>query len=80
MRIMRIEVPERAVVGQSYQLKCIFELEGSDLNSVKWYRNESEFYRFEPKRSPKFKYFPLPGITINVSGCCVYVYTTQFIS
>ncbi|RWS19737.1 beat protein-like protein, partial [Leptotrombidium deliense] len=59
-----VQVPERAIFRQS-QLKCIFELEGDELNSVKWYKNESEFLRYEPKRSPKFKYFPEPGITIN---------------
>ncbi|RWS21626.1 beat protein-like protein [Leptotrombidium deliense] len=51
----KIEVPEKAIVGQSYQFKYVFDLEGHELHSVRWYKNESEFLRFEPNRTPKFK-------------------------
>ena len=45
LKIIKMEVPTHRLVGESVKLICKFEMEGDTLYSVKWYRNEQEFYR-----------------------------------
>ena len=45
LKIIKMEVPTHKLVGESVKLICRFEMEGDTLYSVKWYRNEQEFYR-----------------------------------
>ena len=45
MKIIKMDVPTHKLVGESVKLVCRFEMEGDTLYSVKWYRNEQEFYR-----------------------------------
>ena len=42
-------------------------MEGDALYSVKWYRNEQEFYRFVPNDRPKLQIFPQKGIKVEVN-------------
>ena len=42
-------------------------MEDDNLYSVKWYRNEAEFYRFVPNDRPKLQIFPQDGIRVEVS-------------
>lgn len=69
LKIIEFKVPPKVVPGSSVQLICKYDLEGDYLYQVKWYRNETEFYRFEPKLRDSLKYsiFPVKGITVNVS-------------
>jgi hypothetical protein len=46
-------MPQRSVrhyteVGSSLSLSCNYQLEGSTLYSIKWYRDDMEFFRFTP--------------------------------
>ena len=41
-------------------------MESDTLYSVKWYRNEQEFYRFVPNDKPKLQIFPQYGIRVEV--------------
>ena len=41
-------------------------MEEDSLYSVKWYRNEQEFYRFVPNDRPKLQIFPQDGIRVEV--------------
>jgi hypothetical protein len=54
--------------GQSAQLFCHYEMEGSPLYSVKWYRGTLEFYRYSPSENPPAKIFPYTGIKVDVSN------------
>ena len=45
LKIIKMDVPTHKLVGESVKLVCRFEMEGDTLYSVKWYRNEQEFYR-----------------------------------
>ena len=47
LKILKMEVPTHKLVGENVKLICRFEMEGDTLYSVKWYRNEQEFYRLE---------------------------------
>ena len=38
-----------AETGQDISLTCDYELEDDILYSIKWYRDDKEFYRFRPR-------------------------------
>ena len=46
-----------------------FHMEGDRLYSVKWYRNEQEFFRYVPNDRPEHQIFPQHGIRVEVSWC-----------
>ena len=43
--LKHVGVPSYAVQGKKAVLECPFDLEGSSLYSVKWYKNGREFFR-----------------------------------
>jgi len=65
LRILELDVPTHKLVGESVKLTCRFDMEGAALYSVKWYRNEQEFYRFVPNDKPKLQIFPQKGIKVE---------------
>ena len=70
IRLERFRVPGSVKNGSSLFLHCDFDLEGDSLYSVKWYKNNLEFYRYLIKQNqilPEHKVFPQLGIYINVS-------------
>ncbi|KAG8228801.1 hypothetical protein J437_LFUL008722 [Ladona fulva] len=67
LRDVRIEVPEAVRRGDRARLVCEYDLEGSPLYSLKWYRGDEEFYRYVPKEAPPSKVFPQPGVNVDVS-------------
>nr|CAH7737595.1 unnamed protein product [Callosobruchus chinensis] len=54
-------------MGHTVTLYCEYDLEGTPLYSVKWYRDGDEFYRYVPKEEPPTRVFPLPGLRVDVS-------------
>jgi hypothetical protein len=60
-------VPPQLILGQSASLKCSFDLEGSKLYSVKWYKNGQEFYRYMPAMERQYDVFDVAGVNIDVS-------------
>lgn len=54
--------------GNNVTLICQYDLEGSALYAVKWYRGQYEFYRFTPSEIPTEKIFLFPGINVDVSS------------
>ena len=42
-------------------------MEGDSLYSVKWYRNEQEFFRYVPNDRPEHQIFPQHGIRVEVT-------------
>uniref|UniRef100_A0AAR5P519 Ig-like domain-containing protein n=3 Tax=Dendroctonus ponderosae TaxID=77166 RepID=A0AAR5P519_DENPD len=67
LRAMHLNVPRAVRVGHSVTLGCQYDLEGAALYSVKWYRDQVEFYRFVPKEEPPIRVFPIDGIRVDVS-------------
>uniref|UniRef100_A0A6P7GPG5 Uncharacterized protein LOC114339240 n=1 Tax=Diabrotica virgifera virgifera TaxID=50390 RepID=A0A6P7GPG5_DIAVI len=63
---MHIIVPEAVKRGSNVTLVCDYDLESSALYSVKWYKNEEEFYRFVPKEAPPSQVFEVSHISVNV--------------
>lgn len=66
IRILSLEVPQTVVVGTEAQLRCAYDLEGDLLYSVKWYRDDVEFFRFVPSDRPPGQFFPVDGIKVDL--------------
>lgn len=71
---LTLAVPATVETGQNVTLVCDHDPEGDELYAVKWYRQRTlgetrgrEFVRYTPKEIPAVKYFPLHGITVDVS-------------
>ncbi|CAL1262563.1 unnamed protein product [Larinioides sclopetarius] len=67
LKISSFEVPSLLVPGDSAYLTCLFDLGGEKLYSVKWFKNEQEFYRFFPSLNPQYMAFRAPGIHIDLT-------------
>ncbi|VVC27097.1 Immunoglobulin-like domain,Immunoglobulin-like fold [Cinara cedri] len=44
-------------------------MEHDKLYSVKWYKDDNEFYRFVPENQPANQFFHQPGIVLDFSHC-----------
>jgi len=56
-------------LGKDFTLGCDYELdEGEQLHSLKWYRNEQEFYTFQPSQQPKVRLYELAGLNVDNVG------------
>lgn len=60
-------VPRYAELRQSVELGCNFDVGYGKLYSVKWYKDDHEFYRFVPDDQPNYQVFSQTGITLDVS-------------
>ncbi|GBM18745.1 hypothetical protein AVEN_44304-1 [Araneus ventricosus] len=65
--MVMLDVPSAVNHGESVELSCIYELENDRLYSIKWYRNDVEFYRYVPNDWPPGQFLPLPGVRVDVS-------------
>lgn len=41
-----------------------------DIYSIKWYKDDEEFYRYLPKAEPRVSTYETNGIQLDVSYCC----------
>ncbi|CAM1298178.1 Uncharacterised protein g2051 [Pycnogonum litorale] len=63
IRLLHLDVPELVEVGSKTELTCEFDLEGYPLYSVKWYKDDVEFYRYIPNSSiQKIKIYNTTGV------------------
>lgn len=67
LELTELSVPSHANLGHSITLYCWFNLGDASLYSVKWYKDEFEFFRFMPNNKPEMQVFPLAGIMLDVS-------------
>lgn len=67
LKIIDVIVPRYADLKQSVILGCNFDVGQGKLYSVKWYKDDQEFYRFVPEDRPTIQVFHLPGIILDVS-------------
>ena len=78
LRLKDIDVPPHRVVGEKARLVCKFDMEGDILYSVKWYKDDLEFYRFVPNDRPKLQVFPQKGIHVDVSKIFIQNYFNEY--
>ncbi|KAK9736458.1 CD80-like C2-set immunoglobulin domain [Popillia japonica] len=68
LKSLFIKVPEIVKSGDTVTLSCEYDLEQAALYTIKWYRNNVEFFRFVPKESPPFRAFPLSHVNVDISA------------
>uniref|UniRef100_A0A6P7G4L7 Uncharacterized protein LOC114334111 n=1 Tax=Diabrotica virgifera virgifera TaxID=50390 RepID=A0A6P7G4L7_DIAVI len=73
LRNMQIRVPEAVKRGDSVTLVCDYDLESAALYTIKWYRDDEEFYRFVPKESPPSQAFTVSHVNVDVSSFLEFV-------
>ncbi|XP_026318542.1 uncharacterized protein LOC113229229 [Hyposmocoma kahamanoa] len=66
LRIVGTSVPSLKQRGESATLTCDYDLEGGRLYSVKWYRDNEEFYRYMPKLIPPQHAHRLDGVKVDL--------------
>ncbi|XP_054724609.1 uncharacterized protein LOC129234603 [Uloborus diversus] len=67
LRMEMLDIPAAANQGESIELSCIYDLENDRLYSIKWYKNDVEFYRYVPNDWPPGQFLPLPGVRVDLS-------------
>ncbi|KAG0424344.1 hypothetical protein HPB47_028423, partial [Ixodes persulcatus] len=67
IRFERVDVPGAVISGEPVLLLCEYNLEGAELYSVKWYKNNVEFYRYLPSDAPPGQKYDLVGLYVNLS-------------
>ncbi|KAM3966956.1 uncharacterized protein ACR2FA_011839 [Aphomia sociella] len=66
LRIIGISVPTLKQRGEPATLTCDYDLEGGRLYSVKWYRDNEEFYRYMPRLRPPQHAHRLDGVKVDL--------------
>jgi len=66
LTLTAIEVPKYAKVGERLRLVCNFSLGTDQLYSVKWYKDNMEFYRFTPRDQPRAQQFWVSGMVVDL--------------
>lgn len=67
LRLVELKVPPYIIRGQPIRLECHFDLEGEALYSVKWFKDNQEFFRFLPEDDPPAQVFSRRGVYVDVS-------------
>ncbi|CAD6997360.1 unnamed protein product [Ceratitis capitata] len=65
LRDVSVKIPHAARRGEKVILKCLYDLEGDSLYSVKWYKGRREFYSFTPKETPAIKVYQITGVRVE---------------
>jgi hypothetical protein len=81
LKLLKLEVPQWADLRSSVTLNCQYDTGGDSLYSVKWYKDEHEFFRYTPGLNPKTLVFNLDGVNVDVSGvpkCVAFIYISTF--
>ncbi|XP_037073550.1 uncharacterized protein LOC119094591 [Pollicipes pollicipes] len=68
LQLYKVRIPTHVKHGEDVNLACLYDLEGKDLYSIKWYKDGKEFYRYEPTTGQPKKSFPQPGIKVNLAA------------
>ncbi|KAK3869356.1 hypothetical protein Pcinc_025340 [Petrolisthes cinctipes] len=66
VRVSRVSLPQPALVGEPASLRCHFSTPNGTFFSVRWYKDERQFYSFVPDRTPVKQAHYLPGLFVEV--------------
>ncbi|GFY75617.1 ig-like domain-containing protein [Trichonephila inaurata madagascariensis] len=67
LRLQLLQVPDSVEVGEVARLVCVFDEEQDDLYSVKWYKDDVEFFRFLPNDRPANQFFEIGDVDVDMS-------------
>lgn len=79
LRIIRVSVPRKSLVGDTVWLNCSHDLTDTQLYSIKWYKDSEEIYRFLPSNKPTHAAYETDGLTIDVSVSSYFLPLLSFI-
>lgn len=65
--LTKLVIPQWADLRSSVTLYCQFDTGGDSLYSVKWYKDDHEFFRYTPGLNPQTLVFNLEGVNVDVS-------------
>ena len=64
LKDVRVVIPQAVERHKDAVLRCVYNMEGEKLYSIKWYKGQNEFYRYTPGENPPEKVFLLKGINV----------------
>lgn len=69
-----MKVPQPGVAGRPATLECLWAAGDRGFYSVRWYKNDEQFYSFVPKNKPRVKVdHHIRGVSVKVrdgvTGC-----------
>ncbi|KAF8784488.1 Cell adhesion molecule 2 like protein [Argiope bruennichi] len=80
LKFVQLDIPGALHSGESTWLKCQYELGEDELYSVKWYKNNVEFFRYLPSDMPAGQNYELLGVYVDLpksNATHVYLYKTD---
>ncbi|XKL65470.1 hypothetical protein PGB90_008890 [Kerria lacca] len=77
LRLTDVTIPSHMDLHQAAVLSCNFDLGRGKLYSVKWYKDEFEFFRYMPENKPQIQTFPLIGVNLDLSKSNMTVITLK---
>ncbi|GFX67949.1 ig-like domain-containing protein [Trichonephila clavipes] len=80
LKFVQLDIPGALHSGESTWLKCQYELGVDELYSVKWYKNNVEFFRYLPSDMPAGQNYELLGVYVDLprsNATHVYLYKTD---
>lgn len=65
--LLDLKIPPFVKEGESVKLECVYDLEYDGLYSLKWYKDDIEFYTYIPRMRDgmKQRFFDVPGVQID---------------
>ncbi|CAB0009283.1 unnamed protein product [Nesidiocoris tenuis] len=60
-----VKVPRYRLRGELAILQCLFNLDNGSVYSVKWYKDNEEFFRYVPRSDPKIQWYKLDGVKVD---------------
>ncbi|KAF8782712.1 hypothetical protein HNY73_012962 [Argiope bruennichi] len=67
LKLREVSVPAVVIKGDDVWLNCTYDLEKETLYSIKWHKNNVEFYRYIPADNPPGQKYELDGIHIDLT-------------
>lgn len=66
IRITEVFLPKHIVRGGGVTLSCCYDPEDDDVYVIKWYKDNQEFYHFQPSSKPQQITYQVPGLRVNL--------------
>nr|XP_042904813.1 uncharacterized protein LOC122270638 [Parasteatoda tepidariorum] len=66
LKLRDFSVPPVVMLGDPVWFNCSYDLERDKLYSIKWHKNNVEFYRYLPADNPPGQKYELPGIHLEL--------------
>ncbi|KAJ8730906.1 hypothetical protein PYW08_002319 [Mythimna loreyi] len=67
LRLVQLRVPSYKREGGKAMLSCQYDLQGDTLYSVKWFKDNLEFFRYVPSNQPSLQTFRMRGVKVDIA-------------